>query len=285
MNTIERSQDNNLILVYLEYINNTQNCLTTFTNLMSQQDNNLRALINRGNTSNLGSRNNNRRSRYQSNPISRDRENIFRAFSNFNNFSRPTNYASFSIPSFTTPVTVRPTEQEISQSTEEIIYSSITNPINDRCPISQEYFNSDSVVTRICHCGHIFNTEHINQWFRTSVICPVCRWDIRDSSLNNVTNPTTTPAARAGNTQPSDASNSSSANNNFNGHSSSNTSSTINNLNPLDSSGINISDILSEEFVRGIVEQGLNNSENITLEYATSFTQPFLDISRNNLNI
>ena len=155
MNTIERSQDNNLILVYLEYINNTQNSLTTFTNLISQQDNNLRALINRASASNLN-RNNNRRNRYQNNHFSRDRENIFRAFSNINNFSRPTNYASFSIHSFTSPVTVRPTEQEISQSTEEIVYSSITNPINDRCPISQEFFNSDSVVTRICHCGHIF---------------------------------------------------------------------------------------------------------------------------------
>jgi hypothetical protein len=36
------------------------------------------------------------------------------------------------------------------------------------------------MVTVIRHCGHIFNTEQLNTWFRSHCACPVCRYDIRN---------------------------------------------------------------------------------------------------------
>ena len=279
MNAIERSQDNNVILGYLEYINNTQNSLQLMINLISQQDNNLRTLMNRGNLH----RNNYRRNRFRSsNNIWEDRDNVFTAFNNINRFSRSNN-ENFTIPSFlNSSIIVRPTQQQISQATEEIVYSSITNPMNDRCPISQENFNTDSVVTRICHCGHIFNTENINHWFRTSVRCPVCRWDIRDASVNNVTQPSNTAY-----TQPNNATSTqvNYSQTNMTIPSPNNTTSPIQNSETRDNSSISISGMMSEDIVRRIIEQGLINSDNITLEYSTAFTNPLQDISRNNLNI
>ena len=41
-------------------------------------------------------------------------------------------------------------------------------------------FNDNDMVTVIRHCGHIFHTEHLMNWFRSNCRCPVCRYDIRD---------------------------------------------------------------------------------------------------------
>ena len=49
-----------------------------------------------------------------------------------------------------------------------------------------EPFSQNQIVTRIRHCGHIFNTTHLNSWFRNNVQCPVCRFDIREHGQNNI---------------------------------------------------------------------------------------------------
>ena len=42
-------------------------------------------------------------------------------------------------------------------------------------------FQPDDSVMQIIRCGHIFNEDSINLWFRANVRCPVCRHDIRES--------------------------------------------------------------------------------------------------------
>jgi hypothetical protein len=76
-----------------------------------------------------------------------------------------------------TPVVVRPTPQQIANATESVIdFSQIENAT---CPIAQRLFRENDSVTRIRYCGHHFLTDHLNTWFTRSVICPVCRYDIR----------------------------------------------------------------------------------------------------------
>ena len=82
---------------------------------------------------------------------------------------------------FFTPVTVRPSIEQINQATRSVFFSQITDPINNRCPISQEPFDENELVTQINRCGHIFTPSHINTWFNSSVFCPVCRCDIRET--------------------------------------------------------------------------------------------------------
>lgn len=89
------------------------------------------------------------------------------------------------------PVVVRPTREQVLNSTTVISLREI--PVSNRfynvCPISYETFTDDTVVTRINHCGHYFDTNSINQWFNMNVRCPVCRYDIRnDISRENNNN-------------------------------------------------------------------------------------------------
>ena len=84
--------------------------------------------------------------------------------------------------SFMQPVEVYPTQSQIEAATRIVRYCDITRPANNQCPISLENFNDNDMVTVIRPCGHIFNTENINNWFRSNCRCPVCRYDIRDYS-------------------------------------------------------------------------------------------------------
>lgn len=79
-----------------------------------------------------------------------------------------------------TPITVRPTQQEISNASRTIRYGNIENPISTSCPISLEDFNDDDEVVQLLPCNHIFHAEHFNSWFNSNVRCPVCRYDIRN---------------------------------------------------------------------------------------------------------
>ena len=83
------------------------------------------------------------------------------------------------------PVNVTPTDRQIREATELIQYNSLFDPASaqepqySRCPISHEEFTANSRVYRIRHCGHYFEPQSLLTWFRTSVRCPVCRYDIR----------------------------------------------------------------------------------------------------------
>jgi len=90
-----------------------------------------------------------------------------------------------------TNVPITPTNEELANATTEVRYGDIENPLSESCPISLERFSENQMVRQIRHCGHIFCQEPFEEWFRTNVRCPVCRYDIRtynastDLSLNN----------------------------------------------------------------------------------------------------
>ena len=89
-----------------------------------------------------------------------------------------------------TPVIVRPTREQIENATQRVMYSTIEEPYNVTCPITQLTFGDDEYVTQILHCRHIFTTASLNQWFMSNVRCPVCRYDIREyNPLSEIRNP------------------------------------------------------------------------------------------------
>jgi hypothetical protein len=93
----------------------------------------------------------------------------------FNNNNRTTPFANI----FAEPVIIRPTNDQITNATRMIQYSSdLSN--NTRCPITLEEFQADELVCEIKHCRHLFKRDSIMDWFQRNVRCPVCRYDIRD---------------------------------------------------------------------------------------------------------
>jgi len=90
---------------------------------------------------------------------------------------------------FFEPVEIFPTQSQIENATRIVRYSDIVRPLNTSCPISLERFNDSDRVTIIRYCGHIFNGNELNNWFRSNCRCPVCRYDIRNyNQSNNINN-------------------------------------------------------------------------------------------------
>ena len=85
---------------------------------------------------------------------------------------------------FFQPIEVYPTQSQIEAATRIVRYSDVLSPRNRSCPISLDIFNDNDMVTIIRFCGHIFNTDEINTWFRSNCRCPVCRYDIRTYNSN-----------------------------------------------------------------------------------------------------
>jgi hypothetical protein len=83
------------------------------------------------------------------------------------------------LQNFFQPIEVFPTQSQIESATRNVRYCDIVSPRNRSCPISLENFNDTDTVSVIRFCGHIFNTEQLNTWFRSNCRCPVCRYDIR----------------------------------------------------------------------------------------------------------
>ena len=96
-----------------------------------------------------------------------------------------------------------PTNAEIIQSTRNIIYNEIENPLNTSCPICFDEFTSNQVVTEINGCHHLFRTSEINDWFQSRPTCPVCRY--------NIIYPMTEPTGPTGSTGPTGPNETSSA--------------------------------------------------------------------------
>lgn len=99
------------------------------------------------------------------------------------NAHRNTNVSQF-WQNFFQPVAIFPTQTQIETATRTVQYGDIVSPINRACPISLENFNDTDIVSIIRFCGHIFNRDELNTWFRTNCRCPVCRYDIRNYQSN-----------------------------------------------------------------------------------------------------
>ena len=116
------------------------------------------------------------------------------------------NISLFNLNNLFQDVIIRPSEEQINNSTRTIAFRDITNPINIQCPISQENFNPEDEVTQIIHCGHIFCKNSISRWFTSSVHCPICRYDIRtNSESENTSSPEHTNSTHS---EPENANNS-----------------------------------------------------------------------------
>lgn len=101
-----------------------------------------------------------------------------------NTASQQNNEFSRVLQSFFDPIEVYPTAEQIEAATRRVRYCDIVSPKNISCPISLTNFTDNDMVTVIRHCGHIFNTNELNTWFRAHCNCPVCRYDIRNDNSN-----------------------------------------------------------------------------------------------------
>jgi hypothetical protein len=114
--------------------------------------------------------------------------NIERNYSNRSNRNGVSDAHTRNIlENFLQPIEIYPTQSQIETATRRARYCDISRPINTSCPISMDEFSDNDMVTMIRHCGHIFHTEHIMNWFRNHCRCPVCRYDIREYNTD-VTN-------------------------------------------------------------------------------------------------
>ena len=81
---------------------------------------------------------------------------------------------------FLRPVTIRPTIHQINRATRVVVYNTIVNPSNTRCPISLLPFEEEDEVIQVLECGHIFVRDELMNWFNQNVRCPLCRYDVRN---------------------------------------------------------------------------------------------------------
>lgn len=111
------------------------------------------------------------------------RRNVFSSQSNDGSLNSPffSNLTNELMRSFQEPVIVAPSENQIRESTRNITYSEIEDPMNHQCPISLEIFTPNTVVTQIIHCRHVFMPPSFSRWFSGNVRCPICRYDIRSN--------------------------------------------------------------------------------------------------------
>jgi len=100
-----------------------------------------------------------------------------------NNYVIPNDYARSVLANFLNSlVIVRPTTEQLENASRLIRFGDITNTSYQCCPISLDEFNDDDEVRQLLQCKHIFNPIAFQEWFSEHVICPVCRYDIRNYS-------------------------------------------------------------------------------------------------------
>ena len=168
-NTLNRnfqSTNNN----YARRRNNQSNNINNINNVYQQRD------VSQNNTENYANRQ--RQNYIEGAPYLVTMTNLLR-----NSYMNNQNQNQTITPiwrSFYDAVQVVPTQLQIDNATRNINYSEIESPTNNSCPITLERFESNSPVTQILHCGHIFSNTGLNSWLRTNVRCPVCRYDIRE---------------------------------------------------------------------------------------------------------
>jgi hypothetical protein len=195
--------------------NNTNSNFIEYNNNISDYNSNIRRfldLISSINYNNNNNNNTNRNNRHNENSRENTREYRRQQF-NHNNMNIPDTGPSFGIPNTSfgfgtnqspsqvfsyflpnnrprtfTNVIVRPSERQILDAIEIIIFNENETYNNTSCPITMEEFDDGEQICQIKHCGHNFREDALRNWFRTNVRCPVCRYDIRDYVISDVSN-------------------------------------------------------------------------------------------------
>lgn len=90
---------------------------------------------------------------------------------------------------FLEPVVVYPTAAQIESATRNTEYRDLSGNTQTHCPINQEAFAPETVVSIIRSCGHMFERSALMTWFQSHCHCPICRYDIREYRSPNVPPP------------------------------------------------------------------------------------------------
>jgi len=91
----------------------------------------------------------------------------------------------------------RLTPAQLHERIETVVFGNIVNPLNTLCSITQDSFEPTQTVSRIRHCGHIFNSESLAHWLRLNNTCPTCRHNLLASNPTASTASASTDSARS----------------------------------------------------------------------------------------
>lgn len=182
--------DNNTLERYFNTVSSSHRVMLDVVNTLKQQEETIRQLADlpaRGNTNEQPTVQTNRTVPNMYFPVpTRPSENGARVYypTRTNAFTELFAEHLRNTINNSTPVVVRPTELQIEQATENMLFSELPPEVERiyTCPVSHDTFRNNSEITRICHCGHYFGREAIMTWFSMNVHCPICRYDIRDDT-------------------------------------------------------------------------------------------------------
>ena len=211
MLTIKMTQRNHLrttiINSYLNQIDENNNNIRGFTQLMNNQEQTLSRLLfeNQNNlpvnfatvplfstnsnstlTQNIAqARNNINNTRNTNNSMNQINSRLLDIFRNpgllrRTNETVPLTNIDNILDSFFDPVLIAPSRQQIENGTRIILYSELEEPQNTTCPISLVQFQPESEVIEILYCHHLYMKNELEYWFMHNSRCPLCRYDIRN---------------------------------------------------------------------------------------------------------
>jgi len=91
-------------------------------------------------------------------------------------------------------------DRQVELATRTFVYNPSENN-EPRCPISLEDFTAGEEIVQIIGCSHYFKCNALREWFRRNTQCPVCRYNVTNSSgrVRNIpTGPTAAGPTAAG---------------------------------------------------------------------------------------
>jgi hypothetical protein len=178
----------------IEYHNNTRLSLQLLQNYLNQVSSNSRESSNYYNPASSNRRETVEIPRQQQLPQQRRNSINSRSNTNISDTSnnrehllsyvvyRPTirTQDATALRNFFQNIIVYPTREQIQGATQLITYNTNIENISTSCPITLDEFQDGDVIRQIKHCRHVFHEQSIQNWFRSNVRCPVCRYDIRE---------------------------------------------------------------------------------------------------------
>jgi hypothetical protein len=235
-----------LLTSLMNMYNNNNRQIENLQNANNEIRNDITNLLMRYNNNNNNNNNNNRqRNSNLRNQNLINRNNIINDRIIYNDSNIPNSNLSSTFNSifqnFLDPVQIFPTQIQIENATRIVRFADIVRPINNSCPITLDNFGDNNSVSVIRHCNHIFNTDALNNWFRSNCRCPVCRYDIR---IYNTPNTNTTLNTNTPNTNTPNIPN-------------------ISNIQYDNDNGSVTFDINSEEFYNNIAQLAMNRFNNL----------------------